>query len=62
MAVEVFKTQVNGVCNAKNIVTYPPKPGQIHKLGIGREKGYTLGKAGETCQRKPLQPNKSSAS
>jgi hypothetical protein len=23
-------------------VAYPPRPGPIHKLGIGREKGYIL--------------------
>ena len=43
-------------------VTCPPKPGPVYKLGSGQKIGYSSGKAGEECQRKHLQPNKSSAS
>jgi hypothetical protein len=37
------------------------EPGSINKLGSGQEKRYTLSKAGEAWQGKPLQRNKSSA-
>jgi hypothetical protein len=39
-------------------MTWPPKPGPTHKLGMDTEKGYAPGMAGEACQKMRLQPNK----